>query len=50
MNNVNKNIALETLQWLEMLIDTNTLSADEKAKVQTLINFWRLYASFTSGK
>ena len=47
MTNVNKNIAAATLEWLEVLIDTD-LSIDEKAKLQTLINFWRMYCSFTS--
>lgn len=48
MMEVNKNIAVATLEWLEVLIDSNELTLDEKAEVQTLINFWRMYSSFTS--
>ena len=51
MMEVNKNIAAATLEWLEVLIDSyESLTLDEKAEVQTLINFWRMYCSFTSGK
>ena len=50
MMEVNKNIAAATLEWLEVLIDSNELTLDEKAEVQTLINFWRMYGSFTSEK
>lgn len=50
MMEVNKNIAAATLEWLEVLIDSNELTLDEKAELQTLINFWRMYSSFTSGQ
>lgn len=48
MTNVSKNIATTTLKWLEVLIDSDEISLQEKAEVQTLINFWRMYCSFTS--
>jgi len=49
MVEVNKNIAALSLKWLEVLLDENdALSNEEKGEVQTLINFWRMYCSFTS--
>lgn len=46
---INKNIAAQSLKWLEVLLDeVDTLSNEEKGAVQTLINFWRMYISFTS--
>ena len=49
MVEVNKNIAALSLKWLEILLDENdALSNEEKGEVQTLINFWRMYCSFTS--
>ena len=49
MVEVNKNIAALSLKWLEVLLDENdTLSNEEKGQIQTLINFWRMYCSFTS--
>ena len=49
MVEVNKNIAAQTLNWLEVLLDENdALSNEEKGQIQTLINFWRMYCSFTS--
>ena len=45
--NVSKNIASQTLNWLEILLDnSSTLSQDEKGQLATLINFWRLYNLF----
>ena len=49
MVEVNKNIAAQSLKWLEVLLDENdALSNEEKGQIQTLINFWRMYCSFTS--
>lgn len=49
MVEVNKDVVKETLQWLELLLDEGTtLSQEEKGKLSTLINFWRLYDSFMS--
>ena len=49
MVEVNKNIAAQSLKWLEVLLDENdALSNEEKGQVQTLINVWRMYCSFTS--
>ena len=49
MVEVSKNIAAQSLKWLEVLLDENdALSNEEKGQIQTLINFWRMYCSFTS--
>lgn len=49
MVEINKNIAQQSLKWLEILLDEGTtLTNEEKAQIQTLINFWRMYCSFTS--
>lgn len=49
MVEVSKNIAAQSLKWLEVLLDENdALSNEEKGEIQTLINFWRMYCSFTS--
>ena len=49
MVEVNKNIAAQSLKWLEVLLDENdALSNEEKGEIQMLINFWRMYCSFTS--
>lgn len=43
---ISKEMAKATLEWLEILVDSKELHPDEKAEVQTLINFWRMYCSF----
>jgi hypothetical protein len=48
MVEVNKDIAAQSLKWLEVLIDEGDLSDAEKGEIQTLINFWRMYVSFAS--
>ena len=49
MSGVSKNIATASLKWLEILLDeTTSISNEEKAELQTLINFWRMYCSFAS--
>ena len=49
MVEVSKNIAAQSLKWLEVLLDENdALSNEEKGQIQTLINFWRMYCSFKS--
>ena len=43
MVEVSKNIAAQSLKWLEVLLDENdALSNEEKGQIQTLINFWRM--------
>ena len=40
MVEVNKDIAVQSLKWLEVLLDENdALSNEEKGQIQTLINF-----------
>lgn len=49
MSGVSKKIATASLKWLEILLDEgSSLSNEEKAELQTLINFWRMYCSFAS--
>jgi hypothetical protein len=49
MVEVNKNIAAQSLKWLEVLLDEHDkLTNEEKGQIQTLINFWRMYCSFLS--
>jgi hypothetical protein len=48
MVEVNKDIAAQSLKWLEVLIDEGNLTNAEKGEIQTLINFWRVYVSFAS--
>lgn len=48
MVGVNKDIAAQSLKWLEVLLDEADLSNEEKGQIQTLINFWRMYISFAS--
>lgn len=49
MVEIDKKMAKATLQWLEILLDEcHSLSEEDKAAVQTLINFWRLNCSFAS--
>lgn len=45
---LNKKIAIQTLQALEDHLDELTTDGDEAqaASLQTLINFWRMYAAF----
>lgn len=47
MVQIDKQTATATLKWLEVLLDdTPGLTEEEKATVQSLVNFWRLYLSF----
>ena len=48
MVEVNKDIAAQSLKWLEVLLDEGNLTNAEKGEIQTLINFWRMYSSFAS--
>lgn len=49
MVKVNKDIAAQSLKWLEVLLDEAVdLTNEEKGEIQTLINFWRMYSSFAS--
>lgn len=51
MVEINKEMIASTIYWLEILLDEHTeLTTEDKGRISTLLNFWRLYDSFLSNK
>lgn len=51
MVEINKDTIASTIYWLEILLDEHTgLNNEDKGRISTLLNFWRLYDSFLSNK
>lgn len=51
MVEINKEMIASTIYWLEILLDEHTgLITEDKGRISTLLNFWRLYDSFLSNK
>lgn len=41
---IDKSIVTQTIQYLEDYLDSAELTREEKGKVLTLLNFWRVYS------